>query len=164
MLPPPLRREILSWKPLPFTGQFPPDCQGTALPTTLKLFVSMLLQGPNVESRHSKLEEQASLTISQLIYFKTKYKPSVATCKTWQSKEREPPLPLYLGLKLHTLTRSKDLVNSFCKLGITVSYDRVMEIKGALASAVCKQYEEQKLVCPANLRKGLFTVGAFDKS
>ncbi len=27
---------------------------------------------------------------------------------------------------------------------------------------MCKQFEEQKLVCPANLRKGLFTVGALD--
>lgn len=158
-----LRREILSWKPLPFTGQFPPDCQVTALPTMLKLFVSMLLHGQNVKSQQSELEEQASLTISQLIYFRTKCKSSVAcTSKAWQSKEREPPLPLYIGLKLHTLTRSKDLVNNFSKLGVSVSYDRVMEIKGALVSAVCSQFEEQNLVCPANLRKGLFTLGAFD--
>jgi len=31
-----LRREILSWKLLPFSGQFPPDCQRTSLPTSLK--------------------------------------------------------------------------------------------------------------------------------
>lgn len=99
-----LRRDILSWKSQPFTGQFPPGCQDAALPATLKHFVSMLMNGPSVESRQSEFEQQASLTISQLIYFKSKHKPSVATTKTWQSKEREPPLPLYLGLKLHTTT------------------------------------------------------------
>lgn len=34
-----LRKEMLSWKPLPFTGQFLPNCQETSVPTTLKLFV-----------------------------------------------------------------------------------------------------------------------------
>ena len=38
----------------------------------------------------------------------------------------------------------------------------MIEIKNALASASCKKFEEQKLVCPVNLRKGLFTVGALD--
>ena len=103
----------------------------------------MLLNGANVVNLQSELEDQASLTISQLIYFKTKHKPSVATNKIWQSKEREPPLPLYIGLKLHASTRSKDLVNYFCKLGVSVSYDRVIEIKNALASASCKKFEEQ---------------------
>ena len=67
-----IRRDILSHKPLPFTGKVTPDCQDVALPTGLKLFVSMLLNGANVVNRQSELEDKASLTISQLIYFKTK--------------------------------------------------------------------------------------------
>ena len=38
----------------------------------------------------------------------------------------------------------------------------MIEIKNALASASCKKFEEQKLVCPVNLQRGLFTVGALD--
>ena len=34
-----VRREILSYKPLPFTGKFTPDSQDAALPTGLQLFV-----------------------------------------------------------------------------------------------------------------------------
>ena len=75
----------------------------------------MLLNGANVVNRHSELEDQVSLTI-----FKTKHTPSVATTRVGRVR---PPLPLYIGLKLHALTRSKDLMNSFCKLGISVSYD-----------------------------------------
>ena len=84
-----LNKIYISYKPLPFTGKVTPDCQDVALPTGLKLFVSMLFA--NVVS---ELENQASLTIPQLINFKTKHKPSVAANKSRQSKEREPPLPL----------------------------------------------------------------------
>ena len=64
-----LRREVLSWKSLPFNGQFQPECQSKSLPTTLKCFVSNLLNGPG-ESVQSEFKDQASLTIAQLIYFK----------------------------------------------------------------------------------------------
>ena len=37
-----LRREILSWKPLPFNGQFQPDCQSQSLPTTHKFCVQFI--------------------------------------------------------------------------------------------------------------------------
>ena len=63
-----LRREILSLKSSPYTGNFSPECQDKSVPAALKFFVSMLLNG------HKKNEQddisQASLTISQLIYFK----------------------------------------------------------------------------------------------
>ena len=31
-----------------------------------------------------------------------------------------------------------------------------------LATAICKQFEDEGVVCPAKLRKGLFVVGALD--
>ena len=122
----------------------------------------MLLNGPCVEKQQGKVEEQASLTLAQLIYFKTKRKCSSSVNTSWQSREREPPLPLYIGLKVHTLTRGRDLVNCFYKLCLSVSYNHVIELKALLAGAVCKQFEQQDLVCPFSLRRGLFTVGALD--
>ncbi len=38
----------------------------------------------------------------------------------------------------------------------------MIELKALLAGAVCKQFEQQDLVCPFSLRRGLFTVGALD--
>lgn len=149
-----LRREIFSSKTCSFTGHFPSDCQSMSVPTALKLFVLMLIDGPNVKSR-SECESQASLTISQLIYFN-------ATAKDHHSKDHEPPFPLYLGLKIHTQTRSKKLVKCLHRAGLSVSYNRVIEMENSLATAICKCFEKENLVCPANLRKGLFTVGAFD--
>ena len=68
----------------------------------------------------------------------------------------------YLGLQIHTLTRSKSLVNSLCNLGLSVNYRRVLELEDQLAGSVSMHFEKQGIVCPPNLRKGLFTVGALD--
>ena len=77
-------------------------------------------------------------------------------------QRRETPLPLYTGLTIHTLTRSKNIVNILFRLGISVSSDCILELENALANAVCKRFEEEGVVCLTNLRKGLFTVGALD--
>ena len=78
------------------------------------------------------------------------------------SPEREPPLPLYIGLNLHSQTRRKTLVDNMAKLGISVSYDRVCQVENNLAVSVCQQSNDDGIVCPSNLRKGIFTVGALD--
>ena len=52
-----LRKEILSWKAPPFTGQFPPDCQESSVPTMLKFFVSKLLHGPSIEKQQGEFED-----------------------------------------------------------------------------------------------------------
>ena len=88
------------------------------------------------------------------MYFNTKVKTS-SVVKSRHSKDREPPIPLFQ-------TRSKKIVNTLHRMGVSVSYYRVLEIENSLAMAVCKRFEEENLVCPANLQKGLVTVGALD--
>lgn len=44
------------------------------------------------------------------------------------------------------------------ELGFCVSYERVLQLENQLATAVC----EDSVVCPKQLRKRLFTVGALD--
>ena len=155
-----IRQEIFNWNPFNFSGSFPPNCQALSVPTTLKTLVSMLLNGPNVQNQDVS-ESQVCLTLSQLIHFnvKSKRKPSETNR---HFKHRETPLPLYVGLSIHTLTRSKKIINNLHRLGISVSYSRVIELENSLTNALCKQFEEEDVVCPAQLRKGLFTVGALD--
>ncbi len=99
------------------------------------------------------------MSISQLIYFNIKghFKEK---SKKRHGKNHEPPLPVYLGLKIHTHTRSKYLVNFLCNLGLSVSYKRVLELEEQLAGSVSMHFEKEGIVCPPNLQKGLFTVGA----
>ena len=53
-------------------------------------------------------------------------------------------------------------VNNLYSMGVSVSYDQVLEIESSIATALCKWFEEETLVCPANLRHGLVTMGALD--
>ena len=43
-----------------------------------------------------------------------------------------------------------------------MSYDRVLQVENQLATGVCQHVAEIGLVCPRQLRHGLFTIGALD--
>ena len=60
------------------------------------------------------------------------------------------------------MIRSKKLIQRLYQLGISVSYERVLELENWIGTSVCERFEEKGVVIPACLRKGLFTVGALD--
>ena len=88
-----------------------------------------------------------------------KHKPNSPT-KVRHTLDREP-LPICIGINIHPLTRSKKIIQQLHQMGISVSYDKVMQIEEWLATAVCGRFEDG-VVAPTILRKGLFTVGALD--
>ena len=143
-----------------FSGNFSSRFQETPIPTILNTFISMLLNGPNLQHQGDH-ESQACLTISQLICFNTKSKRSCVESNR-HCKDRETPLPLYIDLNTHTQAISKKLVNNLHKLGISISYSQVIELENNLASAICNRFQHEDIVYPSHLRKGLFTVGALD--
>ena len=49
------------------------------------------------------------------------------------------------------------------QLGLSISYDRLMDISNALGNRVFYQCSRERCVCPPNLRKKLFTKAAVDK-
>ena len=115
----------------------------------------MLLNGCTIENQDS----QSCLTISQTIVFNCNRQ---SKSSHHHSRKFEPPLPLYLGLKMHAQTRSKKIVSELYRLGLSVSYDRILELENQIATSVCNSINETSLVCPHQLRHGLFTVGALD--
>ena len=74
----------------------------------------------------------------------------------------ETPLPIYLGMLVHTKTRKRELVDLLFELCLSVSYDRVLEISTQLGHKVCQYYEIQRAVCPPQLKCGVFTTAAVD--
>lgn len=140
-----------------FNGCFERGCQDALTPIT-NLLISMLMYGPNIEGAPEY--SQACLTVSQLLLFNFKKKGQTANHR--HSTKREPPLPIYIGLNLHTQTRSRNLIDQMSKLGISATYERICQVENNLALSVCHQFESESIVCPSNLRKGLFTVGALD--
>ena len=47
-------------------------------------------------------------------------------------------------------------------MGISISYDRVLDLEDRIAASVCEQCDEDGVVSPICLKKQLFTVGAID--
>ena len=156
-----VRQDIFSHQGFQFTGQFQSKCQEDSLPSSLKSLVSMILKGPNLKDQ-DRHESQPCLTIGQTLLYNVKKSGLNTTAKTRHLNERKPPLPIYLGISLHSQIRSKKLVQQFHQLGISISCHRVLEIENLITMSVCKHYEEEGVVSPNCLRKGLFTVGALD--
>ena len=69
------------------------------------------------------------------------------------------PIAVYLGLLLHSQTSQKNLIDKLYSLGLSISYERVLEKTG---NKICERFESEKTVCPPTLRKGLFTYGTID--
>ena len=120
----------------------------------------MLLYGNNITYKNDGYS-QACLTICQLIIFNSK-QPTPTSSKPRHIKKREPPLPVYLGLNVHNLTRSKKMITRLYELGMSVSYERTLEVEDRLTTALCKRFVAEDAVCPPQMRKGIFTVGALD--
>jgi len=99
-----IRKDIFAHRQFKFTGTFPADCQSESVPSSLLSLVLLILNGPDIERRGQ--ESQACLTITQLIDFNAK-KTCVETTKLRHNPDREPPLPIYIGLDVHSRTRSK---------------------------------------------------------
>ena len=54
------------------------------------------------------------------------------------------------------------MITELYVLGLSVSYNQVLQIEKQLAFAVCEDFRKKGVVCPAQLRKGLFTVAVLD--
>lgn len=146
-----IRKDILNHTGFKFTGSFSERCQETSLPSSLKSLISMIMNGSNLKDQE-KCESQACLTMGQGILYNTKKKATPTARMTRHSPEREPPLPIYIGLNVHVQTRSKQLVQQLNHMGISISYDQVIQIEDWLAKATCERFEVDGVVVPACLR------------
>ena len=134
------------------------------MPISLLALVTMVLNGPNIKCQtRSSSVPQPALTLSQLLlYNSTKRYKENATDNVRHSQQRETPLPIYLGVMLHTKTRKRELVDTLFHLGLCISYDRVLKISPELGDKTCRYHEQGKVVCPPEPKSGLFTTAAVD--
>ena len=56
----------------------------------------------------------------------------------------------------------RELGDTLFHLGLSISYDRVLDISMDMANVAASLYESDGVVCPLILRNGLFTTGAVD--
>ncbi|KAL9982988.1 hypothetical protein ACROYT_G005106 [Oculina patagonica] len=139
-----IRKEIFNHDAFKFDGSFPENCQEASLPSSLKTLISLIFNGVSLK-KQEKHESQACLTVDQAIVYNTKKKSKESSTQTRHSLEREPPLPVYIGLKIHGLTRCKQIIQQLHELGISVSYDRVIKLEEWIAEATCERFEEDEI-------------------
>ena len=70
--------------------------------------------------------------------FKAKKKRNVQNNNQRKNLAREPSIPIYLGLSIHIETRDKKLIEQLYQLGLTLSFDRVLQIENCFRHNVTK--------------------------
>ena len=78
--------------------------------------------------------------------------------RCYHEKTRETPMIIYIGLKIYSTSRSRNLIDMLFNLGLCISYDRVLEITKNIYENLREAYENNKFVFPNILKLGLFTV------
>lgn len=156
-----VRRDMFKLQAI-FTGTFDQECQLKSVPHSLLALVSMIHHGPSIKSQGADGFSQATLSVAQMLQYNSFVRQRPETTSAHHNKARETPLPIYIGLTIHAWTRKRDLVDTMFDLGMSISYDRVLEISTSMGNRVCDQYHRDGAVCPPNLRQGLLTLAAVD--
>ena len=157
-----IRRKMLK-KHCRFEGKFEKTCQKDSVSKQLVTLVEMILSGVDIDTKsHDSVEPQISLSIAQLLQFNCIVRRREGSTGVYHSQNREPPLPIYLGLLLHAETRKRGLVDKMYDLGLSISYDRVLSISSKMGNIVAARFEHENVVCPPVLQYGIFTTSAVD--
>ena len=142
-----IRQDLFTMEKSQFEWKFVHNCQENSVPQSLRTLVGMILYGTCIKTQLiHEVENQANLSISQLIKYNScirRRKDSQKT--TFHSKQRESPLPIYIGLLLHGETRKRGLVDKLNNLGLSISYNRVLEISTDLGNRVCERFEAENI-------------------
>ncbi|KAK1906058.1 Nicotinate phosphoribosyltransferase [Dissostichus eleginoides] len=122
----------------------------------------MVEHGADIKSQLRFGASKTDFAIAQLLQYNcyARYKEGASTHR--HSKDRETPFPVYMGISVYAKTRKRKLIELLHGHGISISYDRVLEISAQLGEATVSKYVEDGVVCPPVLRRGLFTTAAMD--
>ena len=149
-----------------FLGSFESNCQDVSVPPLLLHLVEQILKGTGIQSKSGEKTNpvnNAALSISQLIVFNAKEKGKNDPNTSQRSNvDRETPLPLYLGIMIHSKTRKRSVIDTLFELGICVSYNHVMSVSADLGNKLCDFYASVDTVCPPNMMQNTFTLAAVD--
>jgi len=156
-----LRRHMLDHKST-FDGTFHKGCIEEAFPASLLQFVGMVEHGADIKSQLRFGASKTDLAIAQILQYNcyARYKEGATTHR--HLKDHETPFPVYIGMSIYAKTRKKKLVEMLHGHGLSILYDRVLEICAQLGDAAVNKYVEDHVVCPRGLRTGLFTTAAMD--
>ena len=132
------------------------------MPPSLLKFVSLIQHGGDIQSQIEHGDSQADLAMAQLLQFNCQKKHNKISNFSKHSQSRETPFTIYVGVLIYAKTRKRQLIESLHQHGVSVSYDRVLQISQQLGEAVVNRVAVEGLVCPSVLQNGIFTTAAVD--
>ena len=116
------------------------------MPRILLLLIMLLVDGCTFMK-----PSQEALSVAQLITDHAKINRK-KTKKQRHRKCQETPLMIYTGLKLFFLTRSRKLIDGLFRIGLCVSYDRVLELTKILYHNLYQAYTNYGCLFPRLLK------------
>ena len=147
-----------------FDGDLLASDPKNSLSIHLLRLLGLILEGFKHFDKVSSKTEDIVVKLAQIIKFnavKTVRRSHVGDVRR-HSKQNEPPLPTLIGLSIHSKTRKKGIVQFLASQGLSISYDRVLQIEDDITKQLCIRYNTEGIVCPPSLKKGLFTIAAID--
>lgn len=130
--------------------------------SVVALLISMIMYGTNIRDKASYLCKPSLSLLQLLMYSSCMHWHKQQTLNTRHSEQRETPLPLFLGALIHSRTWSKVLVDTLYRLGLSVSYDRILKLSADLGNSAISHSETVGTVCLPTWNIGVFTTSAVD--
>ena len=78
------------------------------------------------------------------------------------SNKKEPPLPVLIGLAMHSHASEKRIIKKLYSNGLCISYDHVIEIESNITKDLCQKYKVAEIICAPSLYSGLLTCAAIN--
>ena len=93
------------------------------------------------------------------MFSSVKYGWDIDSSTGCHNRDRETPLTLYIGLKIHAVAQKRTL-DALFDLGMCVSCSHLLQWTSDLGNGVCDQFAVDDVVCPLKICSRLFTVVA----
>ena len=146
-----------------FDGDISKARQMSSVPAHLLHLLGLILEGSTDQTSMNDTSQSIALYIAQLIRFNSvQQKRRQNSLKIRHARTNEPPLPVLVGLLIHSKTRKTSLVERIASMGLSITYSRVTEIQDTITKQACQMFEEKQMVCPMTLKEGYFIQAAID--
>ena len=169
-----IRQAILKHRENPWTFEGSLNPGSEDIPPSLYNLVRWIIEGPQTEltvgSKRANILLKTATNIPQSIMYEVKSPRQMKLTQTcaesgfWHlASKHENPHVIAVGLKVHTYTRSKHLVNYLHANNVSVEYTHILRIETQLAEAVLRRMNlTQGVYVPPGLKNNMFVFFAVD--
>ena len=161
-----IRKDVFNKRKEPWIFDGTLGCDSTHrdnIPLSLYSLICWILQEQSKTTKLEALQRNSSLhkstmCFAQSLVYELKtdrqvtYEPTKAEVHFKHRDATENCYVLGVGLKVHSLTRSRQLIDYLHKLGISPTYDRILRIETKLAEAVLENMTQTGVYVPYGLK------------